>query len=170
MKNVTSFFDGEEKEMLRQVEGLHKTLTYLKYEGKAIRGKNLKAAQTSLQALVKNLQRHRALQEKIIFPFLLIHIPKHEAVIRFLRSDHQDIKRNKKRLGLLLGKLSKRPAEVNGELHDLGVYLICLLRHHLELEKENIHRAIKKELRKDEKREVGEKIAKWLKSHKGPEY
>ncbi len=162
MRADKTFFDQEENEILRQVEDFHKILTHLKYEGKVSRGKNVKAANRAMSRLVGTFKKHRRLQEEIIFPFLQVHIPKHEAVIRFLRSDHEDIKKNKDRLRLSLQKLSKQSVTENGKIQELGVYLICLLRHHLELEKENIHKAIKRELREDEKKEIGVRIKKWL--------
>ncbi|MBI3307280.1 MAG: hemerythrin domain-containing protein [Candidatus Omnitrophica bacterium] len=163
MKKPAGFFDVEEKEILQEVENMHKTLVHLHYEGKVSRGKNLKAARQIITRLVADLGRHRRLQEEVIFPYLLTHIPKHESVIQFLRSDHSDIKKNKERLLLSLQKLLRKPDAVPEyeKIHGLGIYLICLIRHHVELEKNSIHQAINKELRPVEKREVEQRVRKW---------
>lgn len=162
MNTTTAYFDGEEKEILEEVESFHKVLTHLQFEGKMKRGQNLKAAKQSLGSLMKTLKMHRLLQEKIIFPFLLRHIPKHESVISFLHSDHEDILKNKEELWRSLSDFSTNHNFQQTKVQQLGIYLVCLLRHHMELEKKSIHKAINKELRTEEKREVGEKIEKWL--------
>lgn len=167
MKSALLFFDHEEKEMVSRVESFHKNIIYLKSEGKVRQEKNIKAARKSLQLLIKTLNRHHLLQEEIIFPYLLVHIPKYESMIRFLRSDHQDIHKNKVKLNGLLQRISRNsvsPEQVK-RIDQLGAYLVCLVGHHVELEKENIYKAIQKELRKDEKKEVNQKVNAWFKSY-----
>ena len=160
--NILSIFDSEEEKLLRQTDRLEEAMNHLRYEGKVFRGKNLKAANLIVEGIEARLKRHQTLQEKIVFPFLQAHIPKRETMIRFLFSDHKDIEKSNERLRLSLRKLSKNQSSEDVKAQQLGTYLICLLRHHVELEKESIHKVIKTELRKDEKREVENKIAKWL--------
>jgi hypothetical protein len=107
MGAITSFLDHEEKGILKEVDVFQKSLTHLKYEGKVSRGKNVKAADRVAASLADTLRKHRQLQEGVIFPYLLVHIPKHESLIQFLRADHQDIRKNKKMLRLSLKKLLK---------------------------------------------------------------
>lgn len=157
-------FEREEMRILEEVEHFYKLLTRLRYEGKVSRARNVKASKEAITTLMGTLKRHRDLEEKIIFPFLLSHLPKHESVIRFLRSDHEDIRKNKERLYLWLKDLLKesRASGIDGKVQETGVYLTCLVRHHMELEKENIHKAIKEELKPSEKKEIAQHIRKWF--------
>lgn len=166
MNKVLAFFEEEEKEILRLADHFDKVLIHLRFEGKVHRGKNISAANQAISGLVQMLRRHRNFQEEIIFPYLLIHIPKHESVIQFLRSDHQTIRQSKKKLCLLLSKLSETTTYAHdSKIQELGIYLIYLIRHHIELERTSIHKAIENELNADEKKEVGKKVRNWLARH-----
>lgn len=164
MKSMSDFFVYGEREILDQAEEFHEILTHLRYEGKASQGKNVKAAIKAVRGLDKIIRKHRGLQEKILFPFLASHIPKHESVIHFLRADHQAIQKSRQKLVLSLRRLSKKIGSrlEEGRIQETGVYLICLLRHHMSLENKCIHKAVQTELRKDEKSEVKGKMNRWL--------
>ena len=160
--DILGFFNCEEEKLLQQTDRLQEVMNHLRYEGKVFRGKNLKAANRIVEGIAARLEKHRILQEKIIFHFLQVHIPKRESMVRFLFSDHEDIQKNKERLRLSLRKLSRNHSPEDGKVQQWGTYLICLLRLHIELERESIHKAIRTELRKDEKKEVEKRVTKWL--------
>jgi len=167
MRSLSTFFKKEEKSVLHQVDALNHSLTLLRYEGKLSRAQNVKIATREISLLTKTLKEHRSLQEKVIFPFLLRHIPKKEPVIGFLRSDHRMIREYKIKLKALLVKISKNANAVieAGKIQETGIYLVSLLRHHIEMEKENIEKTIRAELDKDEKKDFERQINRWLKQH-----
>ena len=167
MKSFSDFFNCEEKEILDKTDEFHQVLTHLRYEGKVSSGKNVKASLKAVRELGKIIQRHRNLQEKIIFPFLETHIPRQESVIHFLRTDHRDIQKSLLELEMSLRRFLKNSHEgvQNGILQEMGVYFISFLRHHIGFENKGIHQAMRKELRKDEKLEVKRKINLWLAHH-----
>lgn len=163
MNEILGFFEKTEQGILVQIENLEKVLVHLRYEGKVHRGKNIKNAKQTMEALSKTLKKHRNFQEEIIFPYLLVHIPKHESVIQFLRLDHQTIRKSKVRLYRLLERLSEqKPDGLESKILGLGIYLIYLVRHHIELERSSIHKAVKHELKLDEQMDVAKKAKDWL--------
>ena len=164
--NLTDFLRRKENEVLRLTEKFNHCLTLLRYEGKASRARNYQLAKKNVGLLIATLKQHRNLQEDVIFPFLVRHVPKKEPVIHFLRSDHQIIKRYKMKLRKLLYKVSAKDEGVveRGKIHETGVSLSNLLNHHIELEKENINQAIRRYLGPDEKKDIKQKIMRWQKS------
>lgn len=163
MKNISKFFDQEREKTLDQIDELQKAITHLRYEGKASRKKNLKAADRKIKKLDAALARHRRLQEKVIFPFLLTHIPRHEPVIHFLETEHADIKENGRRLKEdMRGIFFEREGFNDSKIYERGICLISLLRHHVGFEARNIYKSISKELREDEKRKMTNRISAWL--------
>ncbi len=164
MKNLLKFFDGEGKKMLLQTDKLHQTLTHLRYESRACRPKNIKAVRDVIRNLDGILQRHRGFQEKVIFPFLESHIPRHEAAIHFLEAEHEDIKKNKDKLNSGLQKLSAANGNLNdGKFYERGIYLISVVQHHIAFEQRHIHKSIHKELHQDEKVVITSRLSEWLK-------
>ena len=75
-KVLTRFFDCEEMVIMTKAEELYTILTHLRYEGKISQGRNGKSAIEAVGSLRGMIQKHRNLQEKVIFPFLITHIPK----------------------------------------------------------------------------------------------
>jgi len=164
LKNILKFFDAEGEKMLLLTDKLHKALTHLRYESKAYRAKNIKAAGDAIRNLDGILQRHQSFQEKIIFPFLVSHIPRHEVAIHLLEAEHEDIRENEEKLKLNLRKLTGANKNLNdGKIYERGIYLISLMQHHIDFEKRHIHKSIHEELRADEKVVIINRISGWLK-------
>lgn len=165
------FFEKEEKKILHETEELHRVLTDLRYEGKAFRRKNLRRARAVATRMEHSQKRHRDLEEEILFPFLEINIPKYEGQIHFLRADHKEIKSNVSRLKkmlLQLGEKTGRNDPINtSKIHENGFYLICLLRHHAQLEKQGVHAAMATDLNGDEKKQIQKRIKIWSDGHDG---
>jgi len=169
-KVLTRFFDCEEKVIMTKAEELFKILTHLRYEGKISQGRNVKSAIAALGSLRGMIQKHRNLQEKVIFPFLVTHIPKHETVIQFLRADHEEMHKSRLKLETALRRLTAKKIGVglqDKSSQDVGIYFICLLRHHMDLENKCVHQAIRSELRKDEQLEVKSRVDHWLAQYHG---
>ncbi len=164
MDPVSGFFEKEAAKIINEAARLHKVLVHLRYEGKPTRGKNLKAAKSSILSFSKILKGHRELQEKVVFPYLRVHIPKHDPAIRFFCADHRAIRRDKEKLRSLIGRASKKLLEA-GKFRGIqkkGAYLAGLVRHHLELERKSVLKAIRNELRPEEKKEIFGKVTFWL--------
>ncbi len=171
MKRIQFIFEHNGKEILGYTESLHKALTRLRYEGKVSIGKNIKTASRVTKVLDQRARSHSNFQERILFPFLETHIPRYETRIHFLRSDHHEIKKYSQKLRNLLRSLSKKFGKDHhidsGAIQETGVYLIGLLRHHIQLEEEGIHKALKKDLNRDELNAISKKIQKWVICHDG---
>lgn len=165
---LVRLFESEEKEILCRVERFHETLKHLRYEGKVSHGKNAKKALREIKELELIMHRHRKIQEKVIFPFLAVRLPKHESVIHFLLAEHGDMDRSAKKLHSLFQNLLKKPEQMKrNESWETGIYFVCLLRHHLGLENKSIHKAIHKEFRQAERRAMEKKIKIWLEKGAG---
>lgn len=150
--------------MLLQTGELHNALTHLRYESRSYRPKNIKAVREVIQSLEGLLERHRGFQEEIIFPFLESHIPRHEAAIHLLETEHEDIRTNKDKLKSSLQKLSKADRNLNdGKIYERGIYLISLVQHHVAFEQRHIRESIHKELHEDETTVITRRVSKWLK-------
>lgn len=164
MKKIFIYLEHEEEQILAEAENLQNALTHLRYEGKVSRGKNIKAAKAAVNTLGRYVERHRVFHERIIFPFLTVHVPKHEALIHFLCMDHADMRSTWRKLSGALILLSKRKdtEAAAGRIRDLGIYLVSLLRHHIGLEKKSIMSALKNELRGRERTKIKVEVHKWL--------
>lgn len=150
--------------MFHESERLHRALTHLRYEGKVHRLKNLEEVEKSTAALSVIFKRHRALQEKIIFPYLSTHIPRREPAVHFWESEHEGLEQNSKKLKKgILEFFKSDPVLTCGEIYEAGIFYIAHLRHHVSFEIKNIRSLILSELRPDEKREIESRASGWLK-------
>lgn len=167
MKSAIKFFDSEDADIFQQAERLHRALTHLKYEGKLTLAKNLKEVKESAGALGVILKRHLGLQEKVVFPYISTHIPRYETTVHFLESEHEEIDRHCEKLLKAIREFQRSGSSLknSGEVYENGIFLVSLLRHHLNFELRNIRLLMGKELRLDEKIEIGTRMKKWLKKH-----
>lgn len=162
--NVKNLFDAKEEKILSQTEALHKALTHLRYEGKLLRKQNIEAVQILILSLELVLEKHRHLQEDILFPFLQRHIPRHEAAISLMETEHEDIVRSAEKLKKQVLKISKDSDPLGeGKVYETGIYLVTLLRHHICFEEKNISQSMQRELREDEKEVIQKRVRDCLK-------
>lgn len=167
MKDVMVLLEQEGGKVLQCAEGLQNAVTHLKYEGRMFREKNVKAVKAHIKDLKVCFKKHCGLQEKVVFPYLLAHIPKHELSIHFLQTDHAQIAKGEFEIEGCLKSLSKSDlVQKDAKVHEAGISLICLVRHHLEFEKRSIHKALRHELNPEEKIEIRKRMVKWLKKKK----
>ena len=146
-------------EILEQTARLDRLLTNLRYEGKPSFGKNLREAGQVSAFFEKRLMPHMRLEEKILFPFLEAHLPKLESFIHLLEWEHEDFRRTFGGFKLDLKKLTKGKREDGRSAFiETGVYLLYLLKHHLEAENLGLYRVIKKELRPGEKKKLAQTL------------
>ncbi len=157
-------FDEKEKDLQHGLDHFNNAFLFFRYEGTAFKLKNAQSLRKATTHIARILENHRKLQEQITFPFLDAHFPKHEAVIHLLRRDHVSLSKTIQTLQELLKKFEKTPANIRGEtaIHKLGIHIACLLRYHIALERKSI-RSAKRELKRGEKRELADRIARVLK-------
>lgn len=162
MVTISKIFDSERKEMLSQAEELFEALTHLRYEGKAFRTKNIKRVRAVLRKLDAAVRKHRKLQEKAVFPFLKSHVPRHEAAIHFLETEHEDIKKSESRLMSCVRRLPAGDGKLaDGKVYESGICLVSLLRHHVGFEQRHIETSIRRELRAAEKTAMARRLRKF---------
>lgn len=163
MTDTLSYLNTEEEKLAETTEDLKKALIHLRYEGKLLKEQNLKSIQILIYALANVLERHLYVQERIVFPFLRTHIPRHEAAILLLKAEHEEIKIHQEKLRKAMGEMPGIPGPLQeAVLYEEGIYLVTLLRHHLFVEKRNIDPSLEKELREDEKEIIHQRIEIWL--------
>ena len=138
-----------------EIDRLHRVFHDLRYEGKIHFGENLKEMKETVRVLKKKLFELMYDEEKFLFPFLILHVPRLQPLICLLLSEHQDFKRSLKNLRIELLNLGKKTGEGSHiliqKINDEVTYFICLLRSHLWMENKNIYRVINRELNSNEK-------------------
>ncbi len=155
---------ASDAEALRKVEHLDRALTRLHYEGKAMVGRNVNEAREVLLFFTSELAEHVELEDKVLFPFLEMYLPKLGTLISLLRSEHEDFRRSVQQFELALLDLTteRRDARQPGvleQVRDAGLYLVYLLRNHVHVEQEGIYKVVERVLRRDEKQELARRLA-----------
>lgn len=163
---LTGFFHQECEDILNKTEILSELLCLLRFEGKTSEGKNLRSAQSTFQSFEKELIEHMGLEDKVIFNYIEKHVPKFEAVIYLLRSEHKDIIRNLKNFKTVISrfKTAKKSNRLKclAEIQESGTYLIYLLKNHVQAECDSLYRAVDKYLKKDEKEQLKAMVFSWF--------
>ena len=162
-KKLAELLEGEETGTLQKIERLQEILVNLRYEGRHRLGKNLKEADEVLAFFNGELAEHVELEEKVIFPFVKSHVPKLEALILMLSSEHEEFRRNLRSFEFWLGELAKEKANLDygrliEKVRETGNYLTYLLQNHLQEESEILYRVADQEFRSGEKRELVRRI------------
>lgn len=152
---------------LEALERVNRALIGFRYEGKPSFGKNISQTKKVFKLFNSELRAHLRIEDKVLFPFAESHLPKLELLIRLLRAEHDDLK---KRVSYFSSLFKKVPAgnsahEYSGwvrRVSDTGTYAAHLLKHHLKVRSKGIDRVVLRELRPDEKRELGDRIRKLM--------
>ena len=150
---------SQDEEFLVKTEELERAWSYLVFEGKSSWVRNLKRLDGIRAYLSTDFIAHMKIEEEIIFPFINAHVPRMKYPILALCSDHDDFRRDIDIFGRQLEKLkatktSQQRSEIVRLLHDTVIYLIHLLRHHVQIEKEGVFRVVNEELTASEKKEL----------------
>lgn len=152
-----------ETSALSKANQLSGILTNLRYEGKLRLGGNLKQAQGVVSFLKRKLAKQFELEEKVLFPFLLRYIPKLEVAVRLLEAEHDEFQSQFKVFQKYLKDISKgraRREQISERLREVGMYLVYLLRNHIEAEKMMVYKPLRSNLKKNEKKELALQIEK----------
>ena len=91
----------------------------------------------------------------MVFPFVGKHIPKLEAMISFFNGEHAEFLNVFKKFQKIFSdaraeETDEKQNSLIAKLRDQGIYLVCLMRNHLQSENEGIYKATPKCLSKDE--------------------
>ncbi|MFA5059319.1 MAG: hemerythrin domain-containing protein [Candidatus Omnitrophota bacterium] len=167
---VTTSLEHCHKEVLKKSQQLLQFLVNLRYEGKVSLGRNIKSIAEILKFFQKTLLPHMDLDERILFPFVATHIPRLSPAIKIFKIDHREFKSNLRSFIVLFeqlknAKTENRRFEIIEQLKEKGTYLMCLLRHHVRAESEQIHKAADEDLHLVEKNFILREIKKVCKKH-----
>lgn len=155
------------QETVNKCDELKNVLTKLRYEGRASFGKNLKEIRHAMAFFDNELFHHFQLEENIIFPFLMAHVPKLEPVIHLLESEHIDFRDNFETLVLLLETVKNETSDIQRsqcvhKIAQIGTYLTYLLSTHARNENKSVYQIMVHELKPAEKKELVEKMVAQL--------
>ena len=159
-------FKDEKKMVLEKLEQLEKALYNLQYEGKLFSPSHIKKAEEAVCFLKKKYTDHITLDERIIFPYLEKHIPKVHSVLLYLKAERREFQEGLKIFEKILLELKKDNKNILRHniierLKNKGIYLICLMRSHIQLEEQSVYQSIQQQLHKDEKNALIQKIIQY---------
>ncbi|MEI7998118.1 MAG: hemerythrin domain-containing protein [Candidatus Omnitrophota bacterium] len=157
IRNIIAIFERESQDVLGMLDDLEEAIKNLQYEGKVSWGKNTKAIEKVVSFLRKKLLEHIQLDEDVIFPYAQKHIPKLESMIYFLRAERNEFKQNLENFELLfkqlrLEKNNQRQQKIIDQLKEKGIYVICLVRNHIQTEIESVYKSMDTQLHQDERK------------------
>lgn len=163
VRGIAGILENDHTEALEKTRRLQDILTNLRYEGRASLGKNLKQVREALGFLRKEWTRHVDLEEETLFPFLETHLPRLETLLHLLEAEHKDFKKNLKDLQVLLQRIPTEKSFSNHgrifeKIREQGNYLVYLLRNHIRVETESVYKAVRRDLRPAEKKELKNQI------------
>lgn len=159
--------DEERNQVLFKLKQLEEALIGLQYEGKISSFSYIKRIDSIVRFLKGKFQEHSWLDEKVVFPFLLKHIPRLSPSLHFLEMESHDFR-------VLFGKFDRILIVLKGkkrvlirsrmieELCEKGVFLLCLVREHIQLEKDIVYQAIFHELKQYERNSLQKEIELFL--------
>lgn len=152
-------FQKRHESMEKEIRRFYEILSRLRYEGKARLGGNVKELWHTADFLKKNLETLVRYEEKFLFPFLKIHVPRLGPLLHLLKSEHRDFKRHfgdfeNTLVALKKARLSAARPGLIHRLKEDGTYLVCLLRSHLWVEGKDVYSVVNKELKPIEQRRL----------------
>ena len=156
-------FQKDHQEFLHKSDSLHQVLKNICYEGKLLLGRNLKRADYLLQFFETRFVKHLAIEEKVLYPFIEIHIPRYASVIRFFYREHKDLSETVRQLRQIVRRLHASQnclwdKELVETLQWKGAYLNHLLQSHIKTETETVLHALERELQQEERRELSREL------------
>ncbi len=135
--------------MLKEVNKLYAALNNLQYEGKIFVRRNIRNVFRSVRSIKKDLFPHMKFDDDKLFPFFQKHIPKYEPILEYFKGEHAEIREEFKALEVLFLKAEKAKTDTGeqklaAKLRDHGIYLVCLVRNHLQVEGQNIYKMMRR--------------------------
>lgn len=115
--------------------------------------------QSLMRSIAQEILPHLAREETELYPFLVSHVPKLEAVVKYLVGEHEDFRETFSELGQLLAKFETVSGQLDREkfilrVEQSGTYLFFLFRNHVRAEREGLFRVVEEILKPEEKAEI----------------
>ncbi len=148
LKNICG--KGRE-DLLEKVELLDRSSQKLHFEGKLQIGKNVKDAWKLANFFCGKIKEYVRMEEKAIFPLVENRLPQYGCMLLHFRAEHKTLLNELSRLRRLLRSLKKETRSAKSpqtirRVHQSGLYVSHLLRHHLKSEGDYLSKAIHDEL------------------------
>ncbi len=148
-------FGYHDRRTFQRLENLSVALRHLGFQGKSVRGRNLKAASEALDVFEAGFLDHMRREELYLFPYLETHLPKIEPLVALLLAEHEDLRNCVRTFHTLLLRLRQAPRaapEILEIIRERSTYFSCLLHSHHWAELEMVGKTAQKELKADEKK------------------
>jgi hypothetical protein len=166
IKGILAMFEQEHKQVLKELDELNESITNLQYEGKMSFAKNTRTIEKTTRFFKNKLYNHIELDEKVIFPYVQVHIPKLEPMLCFLRAERNEFKLSMENFELLFRQLKEeknglRQQKIIDQVKEKGMYVICLMRNHIQIEIESVYKPMDLQLHQEEKKELINRCLKY---------
>lgn len=170
MSTVLRYFKEEKEIVFNKLDLLQTSIQNLQYEGKVSFQKNIRNIGDSVESLKKIFLKHTALDDEIIFPFARKHIPRLDAMISFLNAERNELKSQLETFEILFHHLVDKKGKlehykISEQLKDKGIYVVCIMRNHIQAEREGVYNVLDKELNILEKKKLYTLLKKNIKSY-----
>lgn len=157
-ENFTDTCLEKQGKAFRSLEDLQEMISSLRFQGKV----SLQPSMKKLAAILQSLSLCSCLEEKVLFPYAEVHLPKLQTLRFLYRAEEKDMLRNVRQLKHLAGKFLKtkdalKRQSLLEEIEQAGIYSLCLFKTHLQAEA-NLYHTLDTDLRNDEKAELWERI------------
>ncbi len=152
-------FESSHKRTSRKLDIFEKNLQSLRFAKKETIPASLKTLRNITSYFKGDLSAHMHSEETVLFPFIDNHVPRLEPLTHLFRSEHLNIRLALKRFEEHLRgvRVQKSPARLE-KLRQAGLYLIYILKTHLVTESEGLYQIAQKELRREEKKILQDKL------------
>jgi hemerythrin-like domain-containing protein len=142
-----------------RIARLNRALESLRFEGKAMFGKNARTLKRYFREFTAELSRDMELEERLLFPYLEAHVPKLKLMLHILEEEHESLRSSLGSFETLLRELMRRREGRGGpavaeRLRRKGVYLNYFLHNHIGAENDSVYRIMMNELAPREKAEL----------------
>ncbi len=164
-KSVGAIVHESHEGVVDRISRLNRSLQGLRFEGKAMIGKNTRVLRSLFRDFTGELSRDMALEEKLLFPYLEKHVPKLKLMLHILEEEHENLRSSLDSFESLLDELARRKGGRGGfavieKLRRKGVYLNYFLHNHIGAENDSVYRIMMNELTPREKAELLRRFGK----------
>jgi len=141
------------------MERFHEAMIHLSLPRRAGELAQWSLIQTLMRAIAKEILPHLEHEELHLYPFLVSHVPKLEAVAKYLIGEHEDFRETFSELNLRAKDFKTVSGQLEREklilrIQQGGTYLFFLFRNHIRAEREGLFRVVEETLKPEEKAEV----------------
>ncbi len=165
-------FEEEKNLVLEKFDLLYDSIQNLHYEGKMSFSKNMRIINETVQQLKPILANHMNLDDQVIFPFASNNIPILEPMINFLKAERNEFIAQLESFEVLFQEFIQHKTGVANymlleKMREKGIYVVCIVRNHMQAEIEGIYKVLDQRLKFVEKKELFRLIQKYMKMGSG---